>query len=337
MPNPIKYNTSTETLSLKKGNFWIGTGDVDKGPTSTTGFYNGITPPSGGYTIYVNKATGGPSIMVANNDASLITITNQIAGTSYTTVTQCLNYFAGQSDKMVINRDYGALRTSDLSLCVDAGFTATINNSSTITDLTSNQYVFNYEDTVSITTSYGGGLYLNSGRIYRDSTYWYGNYTISFWMKYVGSVNATYFYTESNRGPSGCWRVASYINSNGTFAYQTYDNSTQATYGNGYITVNSTTNVCDGNWHQITCTWANGSSNKSAGRYIYVDGYLENSITNNVVGNDGSYASMMLGGTYGCLGTTSHTCYLGPVVQYNNVALSDNDVLNLYNVYTSRY
>jgi hypothetical protein len=56
MPNAIKYNTSAETLALKKGNFWIGTGDVGKGPTSSTGFYNGITPPSGGYTIYLNKA-----------------------------------------------------------------------------------------------------------------------------------------------------------------------------------------------------------------------------------------------------------------------------------------
>jgi hypothetical protein len=36
MPNAIKYNVSAETLALKKGNFWIGTGDVGKGPTSTT-------------------------------------------------------------------------------------------------------------------------------------------------------------------------------------------------------------------------------------------------------------------------------------------------------------
>jgi len=46
MPNAIKYNVSAETLALKKGNFWIGTGDVGKGPTSNTGYYNGITPPS---------------------------------------------------------------------------------------------------------------------------------------------------------------------------------------------------------------------------------------------------------------------------------------------------
>jgi hypothetical protein len=28
MPNSIKYSVSAQTLALKKGNFWIGTGDV---------------------------------------------------------------------------------------------------------------------------------------------------------------------------------------------------------------------------------------------------------------------------------------------------------------------
>ena len=42
MPNPIKYTTGTETLALKKGNFYIGTGDVGKGPTSTTGYKVGL-------------------------------------------------------------------------------------------------------------------------------------------------------------------------------------------------------------------------------------------------------------------------------------------------------
>ena len=32
MPNAIKYNVSDETIALKKGNFWIGTEDVSKGP-----------------------------------------------------------------------------------------------------------------------------------------------------------------------------------------------------------------------------------------------------------------------------------------------------------------
>ena len=79
MPNAIKYSTSAQTLALKKGNYWIGTGDVGKGPTSTTDYWNGITPPSGGYTIYLNKASGGPSIYTAANDSQLVSLTNTIS------------------------------------------------------------------------------------------------------------------------------------------------------------------------------------------------------------------------------------------------------------------
>ena len=123
MPNGFKYNTSTESLALKRGNFYIATGDVGKGPTSTSGFYNGITPPAGGYTIYVNKASNGPSIYVAANDSELISVTNKIAGTSYSTATQCLSYFAEQTDKVVLNRDYEGLITNGLVFNLDAGFT----------------------------------------------------------------------------------------------------------------------------------------------------------------------------------------------------------------------
>jgi hypothetical protein len=136
MPNPIKYSTGTETLALKKGNFYIGTGDVGKGPTSSTGYYNGISPPSGGYTIYLNKETGGPSIYTVTNDAQLISLTNSIAGQSYTTANECLVYFAGQSDKVVLNRDYEGIVTDGLVLNLDAGFTASYPRSGTTwTDL----------------------------------------------------------------------------------------------------------------------------------------------------------------------------------------------------------
>ena len=79
MANAIKYNVSAETLALKKGNFWIGTGDVGKGLTSSTGFYNGLEPPAGGFTIYLNKASGGPSIYTVSNEAQLTALTNSIS------------------------------------------------------------------------------------------------------------------------------------------------------------------------------------------------------------------------------------------------------------------
>ena len=132
MPNAIKYNVSAETLALKKGNFWIGTGDVGKGPTSSTGFYNGITPPSGGYTIYLNKATGGPSIYTVTTEAQMVSLTNSIGSQSFTTSGQCLNWFATQTDKMIFNMDYPAIITDGLVNLYDAGFISsypTINTS----------------------------------------------------------------------------------------------------------------------------------------------------------------------------------------------------------------
>jgi hypothetical protein len=123
MPNAIKYSTTTQTLALRKGRLWIGTGDDPKGETSVTDYWNGITPPAGGYTIYLNKATQGPSIYVADTDGRLISITNAIAGASFTTVYDCLNWFRTQPDKMVLNRDYPAIPTRGITLISDIGST----------------------------------------------------------------------------------------------------------------------------------------------------------------------------------------------------------------------
>lgn len=121
MANTFKYNASAETLALKKGNFWIGTNDVGKGPTSTTGFWHGLSPVRGGYTVYLNKSSNGPSIYVANSDSELITLTNKIASQNYTTVAECLSWFMTQTDKMVMNRDYDAVITNGLVYLVDSG------------------------------------------------------------------------------------------------------------------------------------------------------------------------------------------------------------------------
>ena len=66
--NHIKIGSSTK-LSLNKGNITVGVkGTTEYGPTSESGFYNGITPPVGGYTIYVEKVSQGPSIHVPANN-----------------------------------------------------------------------------------------------------------------------------------------------------------------------------------------------------------------------------------------------------------------------------
>ena len=208
MPNGIKYSTDTQSLALKKGNFYISTGDVGKGPTSTTGYYNGITPPAGGYTIYLNKASGGPSIYVASNDSDLITLTNKIAGTNYTTASECLSYYRGQNDKVVVNIDYPSIVTNGLILNLDAGFSPSypttdttwydVSSTNTNTSIPSSgtysngtmNYVYNTSavGALSSTNSYDNTMecwfYVPSGGSYQGccetifGTYWFRTFLI---------------------------------------------------------------------------------------------------------------------------------------------------------------
>ena len=119
MPNSIKYSTSAQTLALKKGNFWIGTGDVGKGPTSTTDYWNGVTPPAGGYSVYLNKGSNGPVIYNMSNDTELISFTGRLAGQSFATVAAALDWYNTQSDKMVLNIDYPPIVTDGLTCNLD--------------------------------------------------------------------------------------------------------------------------------------------------------------------------------------------------------------------------
>ena len=126
MANPIKYSLSPQTLSLRKGNFWIGTGDVDKGPSVTSGYYAGITPPSGGYTIYLSNPGGNYNIVCPPDDSKLLAYCSGELGLNFSSVggsTGALAWFASQTNKMIFNEDYPAIVTNGLILNMDAGFT----------------------------------------------------------------------------------------------------------------------------------------------------------------------------------------------------------------------
>jgi hypothetical protein len=137
MPNPIKYTIGSETDALKKGNFYIGTGSVGKGPSESTGYYQGPSPVSGGYVIYLNRpgAPGDLSYNSVLNDAELISFTNSLAGQSYTGVQQCFDYFYSQNDKVLVNQDYPAnypyIVMDGLVFNLDAGITQSYPGSGT--------------------------------------------------------------------------------------------------------------------------------------------------------------------------------------------------------------
>ena len=104
MANVIKSGTTT-LESVIKGDFRVGVdGVADYGPTTLPGFYNGITPPPSGYTIYVTKVDDGPSIHVANNDDECVFFLKSFGSTG-TTINDVLAWADNQTNMWVTNVD----------------------------------------------------------------------------------------------------------------------------------------------------------------------------------------------------------------------------------------
>jgi len=201
-------------------------------------------------------------------------------------------------------------------------------------DLAVGGELFTIEGTGSKVDENGGILRLDEGRIYRNQVGWYGKMAMSWWMRYHGTPKNLNFYTESNRGPSGCARIYSPILADGRFQFQVWDNSSGSLPSRSIAAV-TTTNVCDGEWHQVTCQWSNGSGNIPRGLYVYVDGVLE--AHSDMIGNDGGYQHIHLGGSYGCTGNHSHIVDFGPILHYKNYNLSHLEVLQNYQAHSNRF
>lgn len=279
MPNSIKYSTDSQSLALKKGNFYIATGDVGKGPTSTTGYYNGITPPGGGYTIYVNKASGGPSIYVASNDTQLISLTNRIAGTSYSTANECLSYFAVQTDKMVFNKDYESIVTNGLVMVLDPSFTPSYpKGGNSINNLSTNPLTFTLTNGVGFSSDGGGSLVFDGvdDVVTSDVVYTMTNdMTWSVWVKKT-SLGNQYNMIFSNVIPYMAFRGEGAGSNTNKFHFSFF------TVTNGVNTQRSIYSTLAYNintWYNVTFTLSFDIPNQLATGKIYVNGLYDTQLT----------------------------------------------------------
>ena len=130
MANPVQFKSSAPTtLGVQRGNFYIGTAtSTAYGPTSATGYFAGLTPPSSEYVVYQNKASGGPSIRVFDGTAIIpylkrfgfdIGETNQL-GRCFASASQLDNLCVTNKDLEPI---YPGSSAGDLALYLDGGFT----------------------------------------------------------------------------------------------------------------------------------------------------------------------------------------------------------------------
>lgn len=315
MPNVFKYTTgATPTNTLKKGNFYIGNNVADYGST----FYTGISPASGGYTIYQNKIDNGPSIYVAANDTELISFTNHIAGASYTTTTECFNYFAGQSDKMVVQRDYEGIVSNGLMLNLDAGYLPSYPQNGTSwydISLSGNNSVLTNGPTFN--TSNGGSIVfdgsddyvnVNSGASLLSSV----NYTKIAWFYVTNFGTANNIISGGNTGLHAFWLFAS--------------NKLNAGHNGFWNTVVSTTTLSLNTWYCGAVTF-----NTTSGWKLYLNGVQEaTSVSTTTFTGTGDIQI----GRY-----QTGNNYTGriAIAQVYNRVLSGAEILQNYNAQKSRF
>jgi hypothetical protein len=326
MPNAIKYSTSAQTLALKKGNLWIGTGDVGKGPSSTSSYYNGVTPAAGGYTIYSYSATqtGNLSYFSAANDAALIAETNRIAGTSYTTAAQCLSYFATQTDMMVCNIDYPAIVTNGLVMDLDAGFTPSYPTTGTTwydisgnsnNSLLANGPTFNSSNSGSIVFD-GVDDYVDCGTPLTFTN----SFTLNYWFKTTNTDSIRVMNGMYN-GSGADWWIGSITNNKFNFSFGSPSKSD----------ISSSMTVNDGVWRYASCVYDKNINSI----FLYINGSLQSS-SNQIPSTVTQAGGIMAIGRFGSNGGFQWPGSMSTLHLYNR-ALNSSEVLQNFNATKGRF
>lgn len=261
MSNIIKYSGGTTPNSIKSGNFNVG---VNNTSTDLTGFFNGISPINGGYTIYIDKASGGPSIYSPKNDSELVSIVQKLGG-NVSTAADALVWINSQSNMTVLNNNYPSIVTDGLVLNLDAGFVSSYPKTGTTwRDLSGN----GNNGTLVNGVGFSGGSMVFDGvddviTSSAGNNYPYPYHTFEIWVKSSGLAPGML------QGGLLCLdygRVVT-ITSTGNIQYSLY---TGVGANQGLLFSVSTTgvNVFDNNWHHIVC------SRGESVYEMYVDGVL---------------------------------------------------------------
>jgi len=319
MPNVVKYSTTTPTGCIRKGNMVLGVDpSVDFGPTSSTGFYASIQPPVGGWTIYQNKASQGPSIYVASNEQDLINKVKNINGVTYANSTECLNFLAGQSDKIIVNRNYEGIVTSGLLNSLDAGFTMSYSTSgTTLYDISGNNYNGDLVGGPTFNSSNGGSIVfdgsddyinVNSGGSILSNV----NYTKIAWFYITNLATSNNIISGGNTGQHAFWTAGG--------------NKLNAGHNGNWTTVVSTTTLVTNTWYCGAVTF-----DTTNGWKLYVNGNQEaTSVSTTTFTGTGDIQI----GRY-----QTGNNYTGriAITQIYNRVLSATEILQNYNAQKSRF
>jgi hypothetical protein len=332
MPNAYKYATASVAGTIRKSNIALGiNSSVDYGPTDTTDFWNGITPPTNGYTIYVTKSIQGPSIQVAHSDNQLIQFIQQYEPT-ITSVSGALDWAVRRNNILISNRDYGDIVTNGLKFAVDPTFVASApKSSSRLHDIAVNGlYTGSYAggatwvNTSSGSLSFGGSIdymdFGDPGNIGVDLT----DKTICCWINKTangnyGLVDKDFDNGAPNYGGWGFW-----IQSNNKLWWWNHANLD--------LLDNGTATVSNNTWTHCAVTY--DYTNKTA--RFYINATLNSTRTNtNIVEKSSAGARLLIGETRNGAGF-SFSGRIGPTQIYNRV-LTATEITQNYNAQKGLY
>jgi hypothetical protein len=327
MINLFKSGTTLSSGTIRKNNFVIAVEDGKPyGPTASTGFWAGITPPSGGYTMYGNKTDNGPSIFTSTNDTNVIITAQKLGGTNISTIYDALSWFNGQSNRLIVNMDYPSIITNGLILNLDPGYIPSYPRSgSTLYDLSQNQNNNTILDPSIITWTSGttGGGVLNFSKQTlkqitggTEANLTSTGVTLSVWVNFSAQTNTINRFitidSEIAQIRRNSTNLEMAVNAGGSIkafvAPQTFTNGT---------------------WYNTVCTYNSTTSTST----LYVNG-VQLSATTSITG---ALSTSSIGIKISSEGTTE--CMEGSmsVFQIWNRALSGTEITSNYNALKGRF
>ncbi len=330
MPNRIKYTTTPTTNTIKVGNFVLGvvTG-ATYAPTSTTLFYNGYNVPTGGYVVYQNKSTLGPSVFAPTGNTQMVNLTYSLGNITASTIYDSLKWINSQNTIIAVNRDYENIVTSGLTILLDAGFTPSYPLSGTSwTDLSFSGNNGTLLNTPTYSSSNGGLLTFSSSSLQYGTIPNIGNltnWTIEVWFNLTSTLTGKVTSLVSNEYNGSVLNFSVGTNnqpSNANLAVGFFNGSWRSTVG--FV---PSTNV----WYQVVGTY-DGSTIRQ-----YVNGIASGG-TLNYVGTSTSGGNIRIMRRWDDSLTASNFVdgKLSNVKIYNR-SLTASEILQNYNAQVSRF
>jgi hypothetical protein len=334
MANLIKYSTTSVSNTIKKGNMVLGINNIDYGPTSTSGFYNGITPPISGYTFYINKASGGPSIYVTTGDTQTIQLIQSLGGTG-STIENTLSWVTSQSDIIVVNKDYENIVTSGMVLNLDAGFTSSYPKGNLQWyDLSGSGNTGTLTNGPTFNSFSGGSIVFDGTNDYVSQTYTKlsNGLTLNAWMKTTSTRSVKSYLGDASNNIVGDTTNDVWIGFGVTNGKLNYNNA-KKTGDWGTSQYYSNQSVNDGDWKSVTVTHSKTTELVS----LYINSVLDSTYNNTSSGGFNQWAATAFNIIGGGAGAGDYFTGSLSNVQIYNRDLSPFEVYQNYNSMKGRF